>query len=166
MDIGLEGEGVADKRIQFVKTHFPERSGSIFYSTQKTVLLVRSPLDCIISLFHMDCTGTHDCSILDSDFVAYRSQWEQWVKNEITVWRDFHNYWLQQTEIPLHVIRYEDLVARPGEVIPDMMKFAFNQQDISDSLVQKFIELAVAEGAQKTYKPRVGKANVNMDKYS
>jgi hypothetical protein len=71
MDIGLEGEGVADKRVWLVKTHFPERSGSLFYATQKTILLLRSPLDCIISLFHMDCTGTHDCSILDSDFIAY-----------------------------------------------------------------------------------------------
>lgn len=29
MDIGLEGEGVADKRVQVVKTHYPERNGSV-----------------------------------------------------------------------------------------------------------------------------------------
>jgi hypothetical protein len=94
-DIGLEGEGVCDKRVQLVKTHFPERSGSLFYPSQKTVLLLRSPLDCIISLFHMDCTGTHDCSILETDFIDYREQWEAWIRNEITVWRDFHAYWLK-----------------------------------------------------------------------
>lgn len=31
MDIGLEGEGVADKRVQVVKTHFPERNGSVVF---------------------------------------------------------------------------------------------------------------------------------------
>lgn len=32
MDIGLEAEGVADKRVTVVKTHWPERSGSTFYA--------------------------------------------------------------------------------------------------------------------------------------
>jgi len=95
MDIGLEGEGVADKRLSIVKTHFPERGGSVLFSAQKTILLLRSPLDCVISLFHMDCTGTHDCSIIESDFQTFRLQWEEWVENEITVWRDFHNYWMK-----------------------------------------------------------------------
>jgi hypothetical protein len=72
MDIGLEGEGVADKRVQIVKTHYPERNGSVMFSAQKTILLLRSPLDCIISLYHMDNTGSHDCSILDSDFETFR----------------------------------------------------------------------------------------------
>ena len=146
MDIGLEGEGVADKRVQLVKTHYPERSGSIFYPTQKTILLVRSPLDCIISLFHMDCTGTHDCSILYSDFEAYPNQWRDWVKNEITVWRDFHKFWLN-SDIPIHIGRYEDLVARPGEIMPSLMEFVFGVGEVKDTLLQSYIDLAVAEGA-------------------
>lgn len=146
MDIGLEGEGVADKRVMLVKTHWPERSGSLFYPTQKAILLVRSPLDCIISLFHMDCTGTHDCSIIESDFISYRKQWEEWVQNEITVWRDFHNAWMKM-EIPIHIVRYEDLVARPGEVMPDLIKFVFGVADIKGTLVQSYIDIAVAEGA-------------------
>lgn len=113
----------------------------------------------------MDCTGTHDCSILDSDFVSYSAQWQAWVKNEITVWRDFHNYWMKQ-DIPLHIVRYEDLVERPGEVLPDLMKFVFNVPKIEGTLLQSYIDIAVAEGAQKTYKPRVGRANANLDKYN
>jgi len=114
----------------------------------------------------MDCTGTHDCSILETDFLDYREQWEAWIRNEITVWRDFHVYWLKQENIPTHIVRYEDLVARPGEVMPELMKFVFNVKSIEGSLVESFINIAVAEGAQKTYKPRVGKANANLDKYS
>jgi hypothetical protein len=28
-------------------------------------------------------------------------------------------------DVPTHIIRYEDLVERPGDVIPDLMKFVF-----------------------------------------
>lgn len=66
----------------------------------------------------------------------------------------------------MHILRYEDLVARPGEVIPELIKFIFNAKSIEGTLVESYINLAVAEGAQKTYKPRVGRANANMDKYS
>ena len=113
----------------------------------------------------MDCTGTHDCSILESDFVSYRKQWEEWVENEITVWRDFHNAWMKM-DIPIHIVRYEDLVARPNEVMPELVKFVLGVNDISGTIVESYINIACAQGAQKTYKPRVGRANANQDKYT
>lgn len=113
----------------------------------------------------MDSTATHDCSIADSDFISYKAQWESYLKNEISVWRDFHNFWMKQ-DLPVHIIRYEDLVARPGEIMPDFMRFVFGTKDIEGTLLESYINIAVAEGAKKTYKPRVGKANANMDKYS
>jgi hypothetical protein len=69
-------------------------------------------------------------------------------------------------DIPLHIIRYEDIVARPEIVIPELMKFIFNTKSIDNTVVQSFIDIAVSEGAQGGYKPRVGKANANTDKYS
>lgn len=165
MDIGLEGEGVADKRVQIVKTHYPERNGSVLFPAQKTILLVRSPLDCIISLFHMDGTASHDCSILDSDFETFRLQWEEYFRLEMSVWRDFQNSWMKQN-VPCHIIRYEDLVERPAVVIPELFKFIFNTNKISDTLLESYINFALNEGAQKTYKPRVGRANANIDKYT
>lgn len=50
--------------------------------------------------------------------------------------------------------------------MPELMKFVFNAKSIEGTLVESYINIAVAEGAQKTYKPRVGKANANLDKYS
>ena len=77
-----------------MKTHWPERQGAYLFPAQKVLLLVRSPLDCIISLFHMDCTATHDCSISDADFLQYPKWWREYIKIETTVWRDFHRYWM------------------------------------------------------------------------
>ena len=113
----------------------------------------------------MDCTGSHDCSILDSDFQTFRLHWEAYFEAEISVWRDFHNGWMKQN-IPCHIIRYEDIVERPAIVIPELMKFIFNTNKISGTLLESHINIALAEGAKKTYKPRVGRANANLDKYT
>jgi hypothetical protein len=37
--------------------------------------------------------------------------WKEFMINEATVWTDFHNYWLAQSEIlPIYFVRYEDLL--------------------------------------------------------
>ena len=69
MDLGLAGEGLVDKRVWVVKTHYPERYGKTRFGAERAILLVRSPLDCITSLFNMVCSGSHDLSISDSDFL-------------------------------------------------------------------------------------------------
>jgi hypothetical protein len=71
LDYGLEGEGIFDKRTWVVKTHYPERVGKSRFPTQRALLLVRSPLDCITSLFHMVATGSHEQSISNEDFVKF-----------------------------------------------------------------------------------------------
>ena len=69
MDLGLAGEGLVDKRVWIVKTHYPERYGKTKFGAERAILLFRSPLDCITSLFNMVCSGSHDLSISDHDFV-------------------------------------------------------------------------------------------------
>jgi hypothetical protein len=68
MNMGLAGEGLVDKRVWVIKTHYPERYGKTKFGAERCILLVRSPLDCITSLFNMVCSGSHDCSISDEDF--------------------------------------------------------------------------------------------------
>ena len=68
MLMGLAGEGLVDKRVMVVKTHYPERYGKTKFYAERAILLVRNPLDCITSLYNMVCTGSHNRSIKDSDF--------------------------------------------------------------------------------------------------
>lgn len=60
---GLAGEGLTDDRVMVVKTHYPERGGNTMFYAQRAILLVRNPIDCITSHYHMVCTGTHHLSI-------------------------------------------------------------------------------------------------------
>jgi hypothetical protein len=69
--MGLAGEGLVDKRVWVVKTHYPERYGKTKFYTERSILLVRNPLDCMTSLYHMVCTGSHNKSIHDNDFIKF-----------------------------------------------------------------------------------------------
>ena len=63
MYMGLNGEGLVDKRVWIVKTHYPERYGKTKFYAERCILCIRNPLDCITSLFNMVCTGSHNKSI-------------------------------------------------------------------------------------------------------
>jgi hypothetical protein len=80
MDMGLAGEGLVDKRVWVVKTHYPERYGKSRFGSERAILLVRSPLDCITSLFNMVCSGSHDLSIADGDFAKFSYHWDLFIK--------------------------------------------------------------------------------------
>lgn len=68
MLMGLAGEGLVDKRVWVVKTHYPERYGKTKFYAERAILLVRNPMDSITSLFNMVCTGSHNRSIHDNDY--------------------------------------------------------------------------------------------------
>ena len=80
MDAGLGGEGLVDRRVWVVKTHYPERYGKARYASERAILLVRSPIDCITSLFNMVCTDTHDLSISDQDYMKNYKLWNEFIE--------------------------------------------------------------------------------------
>jgi hypothetical protein len=63
VDSGLVGEGIFDERTWIVKSHYPERFTPQRYFNDRIVLIVRNPLDSIISHFHMVCTESHTNSV-------------------------------------------------------------------------------------------------------
>lgn len=79
MDMGLAGEGLVDKRVWVVKTHYPERYGKTKFGAERVILLVRNPIDCMTSLFHMVCSGSHDLSIADEDFSKFPKHWSEFI---------------------------------------------------------------------------------------
>lgn len=72
LTMGLQGEGLVDKRVLVVKTHYPERYGKTKFYSEKCILEVRNPLDAITSLFNMVCTGSHNKSIHNEDYQKFR----------------------------------------------------------------------------------------------
>jgi len=52
----MTGEGHIEDDVWIVKTHFPERLGHSSLTVHKTILMVRSPIDSLWSLFNMMST--------------------------------------------------------------------------------------------------------------
>lgn len=76
-----------------VKTHYPERTGFAEFNASKCIVIVRSPIDCITSLFNMIATGSHTDSIPEQKLEKVMNLWEEFVKDEGKVWADFHDFW-------------------------------------------------------------------------
>jgi hypothetical protein len=163
MERGLDGEGLVDDRVWVIKTHFPERYMSARYGAHRAIMAVRSPMDCITSLFHMIGSGTHDCSIAEEDFAKNLEDWQAWVTQESVLWYEYHKFWLDQKDVPIHIIRYEDLKDRKEDVMIDLMKFMLMVPNIEGTYIEAIIKksMEVGEGKQ-VYKPRAGKVGANM----
>ena len=143
-----------------VKTHYPERYGKTKFYAERCILEVRNPVDCITSLFNMVCTGSHNKSMHPGDFGKFEKDWGEFIEQEITVWKDFHEFWLQ-SKIPVHLIRYEDILNDPKPTMVKLFKFILNTSHIEGTVIEKYIDLAVSEKAPEIYKPREGRVNTN-----
>lgn len=110
--MGLSGEGVVDGSVLVVKSHFPERLGSATFSSPGVLLLTRSPLQALESLFHMYMTRSHERPLPEADCARLSQLFAKFVRLEAVVWRAFHEYWLAQARLGARVciLRYEDLV--------------------------------------------------------
>ena len=47
--------------------------------------------------------------------------WSEFIEQEITVWKDFHDFWLN-AKIPVHIIRYEDILGEPKQTMMKLMR--------------------------------------------
>lgn len=148
-----------------VKTHYPERYGKTKFYSEKCILEVRNPLDAVTSLFNMVCTGSHNKSIHNDDYGKFPEQWDEFIRQEITVWKDFHDFWLK-AKVPVHLIRYEDIIGKPKETMMKLMRFILNEPNIEGTVIERYVDLTVKEKAPEIYKPRQGQVNSNLSKFN
>jgi hypothetical protein len=123
---GFRGEGIVDSSVWVVKSHYPERMGYLKFASQRVILLVRNPWDAIESYFHMGLTGTHDKSLHPDEMNKLNQVWSDFVPNEAKVWHDFHEWWCRwsvHTKLPIHIVRYEDLVSHTQETMKKIIAF-------------------------------------------
>ena len=89
------------------------------------------------------------------------------VSQEITIWRDFHSYWMDEPMIPTYVIRYEDLLSNKKDTLLGLFRFLLNEKDLEGTLIEALIEHhAKSKTLKQVYKPRKGKANCNKHLYN
>jgi len=153
----LVGEAATESNVvQFVKTHFPERRGSPPFLVNRVVLLVRNPYDAIESYFNLMMTNTHTTSLTEEQRRRNASVFGEMARKEIQVWRDFHEFWLAR-QIPLLVIRYEDLIRHTDKVIAKVIRFTLEVQNMGffEDRISRCIREEQIENLG-SYRPRSG----------
>lgn len=81
------------------------------------------------------------------------------------MWKDFHEFWLN-SKIPVHIIRFEDIIGDPKTTMTDLFKFLLTTSELEGSNIERYIDIAVKENAPEVYKPREGKVNSNLPKFT
>jgi hypothetical protein len=76
------------------------------------------------------------------------------------IWKEFHEYWLS-AEIPVHIVRYEDLRLDPEPVLKKLLEFILEVDDISGTVVHANLKKTVSEAPPQKYKPRKAQINKN-----
>ncbi|CAJ1888729.1 unnamed protein product [Cylindrotheca closterium] len=153
----LVGEAATESNaVQFVKTHYPERRGSPPFLVNRAVLLVRNPYDAMESYFNLMMTNTHTTSLTEEQRKRNAAVFAEMARKEIQVWRDFHEYWLAQ-QIPLLVIRYEDLIRHTDKVIAKVIRFTLEVQNMGffEDRISRCIREEQIENLG-SYRPRSG----------
>eukprot|EP00980_Cylindrotheca_fusiformis_P012806 scaffold3151_cov110-Cylindrotheca_fusiformis.AAC.4 len=117
----LVGEGLYLPPI--CKTHWPERKGCRIYRARRAIVVVRNPFDAIDSFWNLNLTNTHTEKVTEEIYNKFEGFFEDLVRNEMKVWSDFLRFWATQSDIPVLMVRYEDLVLRPRSQLERIFSF-------------------------------------------
>ena len=140
----VEGSGNAGPPIErpardgdplVLKTHDAYRTArgaARFPPTGATVYLVRNPLDVAVSYAH------HGNVSIDQIVALMTSGgWESHIREGVfgrfgeplTTWSGHVSSWTEQADLPVHVARYEDLLARPHAGFAAIVRFIYLGED-------------------------------------
>lgn len=136
------------------------------FLVNRAVLLVRNPYDAIESYFNLMMTNTHTTSLTDEQRKKNEAIFREMALKEIQVWRDFHEFWLAQ-QIPLLVIRYEDLIRHTDEVISKVIRFVLEVKNMG--FFEERINRCIREEQIEklgSYRPRSGGIGKSLINYS
>mmetsp|Transcript_56941 Transcript_56941/g.64962 ORF Transcript_56941/g.64962 Transcript_56941/m.64962 type:complete len:353 (-) Transcript_56941:222-1280(-) len=164
---GFLGEGVKDNRVWIVKTHFPERTADFRgpEEAQKVIHVVRNPFDVIDSYFNLIMAKKQDLSIDESEYPRFASIFDDHVREEVRVWKEYETFWTK-IDMPVLFVKYEDLRANFDPLAKGILQFLLNSLDISGSEYTPRLESLVKTGVKQLYKPRVATKYKSLRHYS
>lgn len=126
----LVGEGLCQPPI--CKTHWPERTGCRRFEAHRAILVVRNPFDAIISYWNLNLTNTHTEKVIDEVYDRHRDFFQDLVRNEMRIWLEFLKFWIDKSDIPVLIVRYEDLLLNPRRQLERILNFYTKTNNAND----------------------------------
>lgn len=104
----------------------------------------------LISLFlcFQVLTSSHTQSIDKSEYERLQKEWDDLVRKEVVVWKKFYEYYLyvaRKSNVPLKVVRYEDLMERRWNVMRGLLCFIYDLKSIKNSEYEARIAALAAQ---------------------
>ena len=99
---------------------FPLRNKDEYFPTYIScaIILVRNPIDLIMSKILKE-TFTFEEAMAKIDLL-------------IDEWKEFYKYWID-SPIPVHIVRYEDLLYEPVEILTEICKFLLGIKNLNNT---------------------------------
>ena len=158
---GFTAEAHIDN-VWIVKTHYPLGKDKTV-TAKRVICCVRNPLDVVTSMFNFWSTQTQNLSC-DADFSSM-SEWDALIKQEITLWRDFHKYWISTNSV--YFLRFEDLLSDPKTTLEGIFKHLLEAKSLEGTeILLRIDKLAEEQVKPQLYKPRKGQINKNNEKFA
>ena len=119
---GFKGEGVTDGSVVVVKTHEWGPSARSNYSG--AILLVRDPLDCILSEFNRERGGGHTGHAGMDNFKGEGAKrWKGFLKKKLVKWEAMNIDWINNFQGHLLVISYNEVLKDLEKELEKILRF-------------------------------------------
>jgi hypothetical protein len=97
-------------------------------TARAAIYLVRDPRDVAISFSYHNSTNIDETikfmNATDGALCAGRKSLSPQLRQKLTGWSGHVMSWLDQTDVPVHLVRYEDLIADPAACFGAALRFA------------------------------------------
>ncbi len=138
------------------------------HATKGVIYIVRNPLDVAISYAAHNNSSIDKAIELLNDSSHCMSAKTTGVSNQfrqkLLTWSEHVNSWLTQTEIPLLLIRYEDLHTQPQETVAQLAKFcglAADDANVAKSILNSDFKNLQSQEQQDSFREKPQ----NMEKF-
>ena len=156
------------QRDLFIKVHdaytFNDEGNPIFplSATKGVLYLVRNPLDVAVSFFHHSGKKVQEIRVNDENYVLARlgSALPDQLPQPLLSWSSHVKSWLN-SGLPIHVARYEDMVAAPYETFYQMLDslgFEMDQARLEKALRFSHIDELKKQESEKGFAERPHKS--------
>ena len=116
--------------------------------TEKAVYVVRDPRSVFLSLskfFKFPLEKTAD-SMADKDFTIGGNA--LFARQFISSWSNHVSSWVSETEFPVHIVKYEDMMANAGKELTEVLTFL--EQDVDPATIKRAVEATELSRLRKT----------------
>lgn len=166
--LNFKGNDTVDNKVWIYKTHYPARKGKGVFKFEKILLVIRNPFDAIDSMFNLFSTNSHTDSISEDMYYKYEQEWINFVKDQSYSYNQFYSFWMRlalKNNIPLLIIRYEDLIKDLKNESIKIMKFLLGYQQLNNNFLINKIDKYLLN-RKLLYIPRKGTSYHSIKHFS